>query len=165
MTDSTPDLCCTHGERIDRLVELMEEVHAARDGKPCGPCEERKREEDAATEKWKQEFMARHGLTEDGAAPKRATGGPVRGPGALIAGNGVDCVFPFTADVVRAANPSPAIDPQAVASEAIRVHLSPAESVIPGPNGPIHIRGAYGDQPAEVTEIDMDDLEDEGDNQ
>lgn len=34
-TEPTPDLCCKHGERIDRLVELMEEVHAARVGKPA----------------------------------------------------------------------------------------------------------------------------------
>lgn len=45
--------------------------------------------------------------------------------------------------------------------ESVPVHLSPGEAMVPGPNGPIHIRGAYGDQPAEVTEIDKDDREDE----
>lgn len=44
--------------------------------------------------------------------------------------------------------------------DSIPVRLSPAESAIPGPNGrPLHIRHAYGDQPVEITEIDMDDLE------
>jgi len=44
-------------------------------------------------------------------------------------------------------------------SDSIPVQLSPAESVVPGPNGPLHIRHAYGDQPMEITEIDMEDLE------
>lgn len=46
-------------------------------------------------------------------------------------------------------------------SDSVPAILSPAESVIPGPDGPIHIRHAYGDQPAEITQLDLDDTEDE----
>lgn len=87
---ATPDLCCTHGERIDRAVELLEMLAEARAGKPCATCEERKREEAADTEQFKQEFMARHGLkvAEDANGqqvlieekPKFATGGYVKAP-------------------------------------------------------------------------------------
>jgi hypothetical protein len=48
-------------------------------------------------------------------------------------------------------------------SDAILARLSPAEAIIPGPNGPIHIRDAYGDEPMQVTEINHDHIE--GDNQ
>jgi hypothetical protein len=48
-------------------------------------------------------------------------------------------------------------------SDAIPVRLSPGEAMVLGPNGPIHIRGAYGDQPMQVTEVDLDDTE--GDDQ
>lgn len=34
MTDPTPDLCCEHGAKLDRAVELLEELVAARAGKP-----------------------------------------------------------------------------------------------------------------------------------
>ena len=50
---------------------------------------------------------------------------------------------------------------QSASSDSIPVRISPAEAVIPGPNGPIHIRGAYGDEPMQVTEIDPDDIEEE----
>jgi hypothetical protein len=43
--------------------------------------------------------------------------------------------------------------------DSIPVHLSPGEAMIPGPNGPIHIRGAYGDLPMQVTEVDLDDMD------
>lgn len=33
MTDPTPDLCCTHGERIDRILELLEDRKAKREPK------------------------------------------------------------------------------------------------------------------------------------
>jgi hypothetical protein len=46
------------------------------------------------------------------------------------------------------------------AARSLPVHISPAEAMIPGPNRPIHIRGAYDDQPAQVTEIDLDSEED-----
>jgi hypothetical protein len=46
-------------------------------------------------------------------------------------------------------------------SDSIPARLSPGEAMIPGPNGPIHIRGAYGDQPMQVTEVDLDDIEGE----
>lgn len=46
--------------------------------------------------------------------PKFATGGLVEGTGGPIVG-GTGCVFPIDAAMVRAANPSPAIDPVAVA--------------------------------------------------
>lgn len=49
---------------------------------------ERKREEDTATEQWKQELMERHGLV------KLAEGGPVEGPAPLIEIGGIDCVIP-----------------------------------------------------------------------
>ena len=45
--------------------------------------------------------------------------------------------------------------------DVLVAHLSPAEPIILGPNGPIHIRGAYGDEPVQVTEIDPDDIEEE----
>lgn len=45
--------------------------------------------------------------------------------------------------------------------DSIPAHLSPGESMISGPNGPIHIRGAYGDEPMQVTEVDLDDIEGE----
>lgn len=34
MTHHAPDLCCTHGAKLDRAVELLEELVAARAGKP-----------------------------------------------------------------------------------------------------------------------------------
>lgn len=47
-------------------------------------------------------------------------------------------------------------------SDSIPVRLSPAEALLPGPNGTaIHIRGAYGDQPTQITQLDLDDTEDE----
>jgi hypothetical protein len=46
-------------------------------------------------------------------------------------------------------------------SDSIPVHISPGEAMIPGPNGLIHIRGAYGDEPMQVTEVDLDDIEGE----
>jgi hypothetical protein len=48
---------------------------------------------------------------------------------------------------------------RAAGSDSIPVCLSPAEAMIPGPNGPIHVRGAYGDQPMQVTGIDPDDVD------
>lgn len=47
------------------------------------------------------------------------------------------------------------------ADDAIRANISPGEAMVPGPNGPLHIRGAYGEQPAQITEIDMDDPEED----
>jgi hypothetical protein len=64
-----------------------------------------------------------------------ATGGPVRGPGFRTQG----------------------------ISDSIPAILSPGEAMLPGPDGPIHIRGAYGNQPMEVTQVDLDDIE--GDDQ
>jgi hypothetical protein len=64
-----------------------------------------------------------------------ATGGPVRGPGFRTQGT----------------------------SDSIPAILSPGEAMLPGPGGPIHIRGAYGNQPMEVTQVDLDDIE--GDDQ
>jgi hypothetical protein len=49
------------------------------------------------------------------------------------------------------------------ASDSIPAILSPGEAMLPGPDGPIHIRGAYGDQPMEVAQVDLDDIE--GDDQ
>lgn len=70
-----------------------------------------------------------------------ARGGWIKPPGPNPVIGGTGCVFPM--------------------SDSVRAYLSPAELVLPGPNGPLHIRGAYSGQPAEITEIDMDDLEDE----
>jgi len=50
---------------------------------------------------------------------------------------------------------------RAATNDSIPVRISHAEAVIPGPNGPIHIRGAYGNEPAQITEIDLDDIEGE----
>jgi hypothetical protein len=98
----------------DRMIVVFHgpvEVERLRDIAPCEACEERQREEAEATEQRKQEFMARHGLTE------LAEGGLVKGPGRPIGdAGGIDCVFPISADIVRAANPGPHIDPEAVLS-------------------------------------------------
>lgn len=51
--------------------------------------------------------------------------------------------------------------PRMHSSDSILFHASPGEAMIPGPNGPIHIRGAYGNEPAQITEIDLDDIEGE----
>jgi hypothetical protein len=51
--------------------------------------------------------------------------------------------------------------PVVASSDSIPVCLSPAEAIVPGPNGPIHIRGAYGDEPMQVTEVDLGDIEEE----
>lgn len=56
-----------------RIEAKLDQLLAAQ--QPCEACAERKREEDADTEQWKREFMARHGLTE------LAEGGLVKGPG------------------------------------------------------------------------------------
>ena len=112
--------------KLDQLLALQQ---------PCAACEERKREEAAATEQWKREFMERHGLTQ------LAEGGLVKNPVPFIESGNIDCVFPV--------------------SDSIRAHISPGEAMVPGPNGPLHIRGAYGEQPAQITEIDMDDPEED----
>jgi hypothetical protein len=61
-TDSTPDLCCTHGAKLDRAVELLEELHAARSRK-CAICEERKRLQKEYTEQRRLVAFKRHGPT------------------------------------------------------------------------------------------------------
>ena len=48
---------------------------------------------------------------------------------------------------------------RATSSHSVPARLSPAEAMIPGPNGPLHIRGAYGDQPMQVAAIELDDIE------
>lgn len=54
------------GDRTTVVFHGPVDIERLRDIAPCAACEERKREEDAATEQWKQEFMARHGLLSGG---------------------------------------------------------------------------------------------------
>jgi hypothetical protein len=51
--------------------------------------------------------------------------------------------------------------PRMHSSDSIPAVLSPAEAVVSGPNGLIHIQGAYGDEPMQVTELDLDAIEGE----
>jgi hypothetical protein len=98
----------------------------------------------------------------EGPQPKFAEGGFIEGPLEQIT---IDLTREriITQSEARTwvarANPGAVRGP--ISSDAILAHLSPGEAMIPGPNGPIHIRGAYGDQPMQVTEVDLDDLEGE----
>ena len=58
--------------------------------------------------------------------------------------------------------PFPGVMRPATDSDSIPVRISPGEAIIPGMNGRlIHIRECYGDEPMQVTEIDLDDIEEE----
>lgn len=59
--------------------------------------------------------------------------------------------------------PSPVRGPRSADSDSIPVRLSPGESFRPSPTPGkiIHIREAYGNEPMEISEFDLDDLEDD----
>ena len=99
---------------------------------------------------------------QDNETPKFAEGGFIEGPPEEIT---IDLTREriISQEEVRTwiTRTNPAVAQGRISSDAILVRLSPAEAAIPGPNGPIHIRGAYGDEPMQVTEIDLDDIEEE----
>lgn len=57
----------------------------------------------------------------------------------------------------------PVRGPRTANSDSIPARLSPGEACLPSPNPGkiIHIIESYGDEPMQVSEFDLDDLEDE----
>lgn len=129
-TDPTPELCCTHGAKLDQILELLEDRKAKREPAD-GVYRVRIPESSRVAAYWVQRQIDEQRAADERDAnserevenqepPKYATGGFVEVPAGapLIAGIGVDCVFPFNAGMVRVANPSTYIDHQAVADTA-----------------------------------------------
>ncbi|MEU5156772.1 hypothetical protein [Glycomyces sp. NPDC021274] len=68
----------------------------------------------------------------------------------------------WTEEPRRLATCGPVKGPGRLVGDSVPAQLSPGEAMLPGPHGTvIHIQGAYGDQPAEVTQISLDDIEGE----